>query len=152
MFVKLVFISFLAYNHTISIEKVKEIYQDFDQSAIRLLELADPDGFRVWKLMDMESLPRWSTNRTVLIGDASHPVLPHSFSGASMAIEDAVALALVLPAGVTGGHDDAATTKTTDPIRERLQLFEAIRKPRVAHVRDMGRQIGAGRQDAPDRG
>jgi len=87
--------------------------------------------------MDMGDLPRWSINRTVLLGDASHPVLPHSFSGASMAIEDAVALARLLPEGIAA-----------DQIQGRLQLWEAIRKPRVAHVRDMGREIGGGRQDA----
>lgn len=45
---------------------------------------------------DVPALPRWSTGRTVLIGDAAHAVAPHSGQGASMALEDAMLLAKLL--------------------------------------------------------
>ncbi len=76
----------------------------------------------------MDDLPRWSKRRTVLIGDACHPVLPFGFSGASIAIEDAVTLATLLPADVG-----------TEDIESRLELFEQIRRPRVQRVRDTSR-------------
>src|SRR5438067_240595 len=41
---------------------------------------------------DRPVLPRWSTDRVTLLGDAAHPIIPMAGSGASMAIEDAVAL------------------------------------------------------------
>lgn len=125
-----------AYNHKISLEKVREIYSEFDPRAIRLLELADPDGFRVWELMDMDEIPRWSAQRTVLLGDACHPVLPFGFSGASMAIEDATTLAVLLPEDIT-----------KDQVRERLELYEKIRRPRIERVRETSRQIARGREE-----
>lgn len=83
----------------------------------------------------MDDLPQWSTNRTVLIGDACHPVLPYGFSGASMAIEDAVTLAILLGEGEGKGglepHD----------IEARLKLFESLRRPRVARVRATSRTM-----------
>lgn len=123
----------IAYNQQISLDTVRSIYADFDPIAIRLLELADPTGFRVWKLMDMEEIPRWSVNHTVLLGDAAHPVVPFGFSGASMAIEDAVTLAALLPSHVG-----------VEEVRERLELYECIRKPRVARVRETSRVFARG--------
>ena len=128
--------AFAAYNQKISPETVHKIYQEFDEVALRLLELADPDGFRVWKLMDMDEIPRWSAGRTVLLGDACHPVLPFGFSGASMAIEDAVTLATLLPSGLP-----------VEEIEDRLQLYERIRKPRVQRVRDFSRDSARGKDD-----
>jgi 2-polyprenyl-6-methoxyphenol hydroxylase-like FAD-dependent oxidoreductase len=86
--------------------------------------------------MDMDEIPHWSANHTVLLGDAGHPVLPFGFSGASMAIEDAVTLANLLPS-------DIESTQ----IQDRLLLYEQIRKPRIARVREHSREIGGGRED-----
>ncbi|KAK5178166.1 hypothetical protein LTR44_009472 [Exophiala sp. CCFEE 6388] len=126
----------VAYNHKISPEMVLEMYKEFDQRAIRFLELADPHGFRVWKLVDMDEIPRWSAKRTVLLGDACHPVLPFGFSGASMAIEDATTLAALLPKDVG-----------VEQVRERLDLYEQIRRPRVERVRESSREIARGREE-----
>ena len=40
--------------------------------------------------------PVWTAGRLTLLGDAAHPMLPHSGQGANQAIEDAVTLAAVL--------------------------------------------------------
>ncbi|KAI1378635.1 FAD/NAD(P)-binding domain-containing protein [Hypoxylon crocopeplum] len=125
------------YNQRITLDAARDIYQDFDPVAVRLLELADPDGFRVWKLMDMDNIPRWSAGNVVLLGDACHPVLPYGFSGASMAIEDAVTLTALLPSDVELAQ-----------IQDRLQLYERIRKPRVQRVRDESRTWSSGVRDA----
>jgi hypothetical protein len=42
--------------------------------------------------MDVPSLPHRSAGRTILIGDASHAVAPHSGQGDSMALGDAMFL------------------------------------------------------------
>jgi salicylate hydroxylase len=76
----------------------------------------------------MDEIPRWSTKHTVLLGDAGHPVLPFGFSGASMAIEDAVTLATLLPSNIQPNQ-----------IEDRLELYEKIRKPRIGRVREHSR-------------
>jgi 2-polyprenyl-6-methoxyphenol hydroxylase-like FAD-dependent oxidoreductase len=68
-------------------------------------------------------IPRWSTERVVLIGDAAHAAAPVWAQGAAMAVEDAVVLAELL---VTGG--DWATVGAE---------FERRRRPRVGHVQRM---------------
>ncbi|KAL8765278.1 MAG: hypothetical protein Q9209_007600 [Squamulea sp. 1 TL-2023] len=84
----------------------------------------------------MNEIPTWSRNRIVLLGDACHPVSPFGFSGASMAIEDAVTLGELL-----------SETVPVDDIPARLKLYEEIRKPRVGRVRDTARML-AGRMDS----
>nr|WP_304515574.1 FAD-dependent monooxygenase [Acetobacter papayae] len=39
----------------------------------------------------------WHQGRTVLLGDACHPMKPHMAQGAAMAVEDAAVLALSSP-------------------------------------------------------
>ncbi|KAL9584758.1 MAG: hypothetical protein Q9212_001923 [Teloschistes hypoglaucus] len=125
--------SAVAYNQVASFETALDIYKDFEPAALRLFHLAHPDGLRVWVLQDMDEIPTWSKNRTVLLGDAGHPLLPFGFSGASMAIEDAITLAELLPKGVESGD-----------LEERFKLYEEIRKPRVGVVRDRGRDVARG--------
>lgn len=123
----------IAYNQVASFETALDIYKDFEPAALRLFHLAHPDGLRVWALQDMDEIPTWSKSRTVLLGDAGHPLLPFGFSGASMAIEDAITLAELLPRDVEACDLD-----------ERFKLYEEIRKPRVAVVRDRGRDVARG--------
>ncbi|KAL8641724.1 MAG: hypothetical protein Q9228_001496 [Teloschistes exilis] len=123
----------LAYNQVASFETALDIYKDFEPAALRLFHLAHPDGLRVWPLQDMDEIPTWSKNRTVLLGDAGHPLLPFGFSGASMAIEDAITLAELLPKDVEARD-----------LEDRFKLYENIRKPRVAVVRDRGRDVAKG--------
>ena len=109
------------------------IYSDFDPIAKRLFSLADPNGFRVWQLKDMDDHPSWSLNRTTLLGDACHPVLPFGFSGASMAIEDGAIVATLLSSDIQ-----------VEDIPRRLKLYEEIRRPRVSRVREASRDIAQG--------
>ena len=125
-----------AYNQKASVDTVLDIYRAFDPVALRLLQLADPDGFRIWKLLDMDDPPAWSRGATVLLGDACHPISPFGFSGASMAIEDALTLATLLTPDLAPADVPA-----------RLRLYEEIRRPGVARVRDTSREIAAGRED-----
>ncbi len=47
-------------------------------------------------LCDRDPLPRWSTGRVALLGDAAHPMTPDLGQGGAQAIEDAVALGQVM--------------------------------------------------------
>ena len=67
---------------------------------------------------------RWNTGLSVsvtLLGDAAHPMLPFMGQGAAMAIEDGLALALLLA-------DD------TDPPDVTLRRYEALRLSRTRRV------------------
>ncbi|MBF9133632.1 FAD-dependent monooxygenase, partial [Plantactinospora sp. S1510] len=50
----------------------------------------------VWALFDREPLPRWSSGRVTLLGDACHPMLPFMAQGAAQAIEDGATLTACL--------------------------------------------------------
>jgi salicylate hydroxylase len=54
-------------------------------------------GFQ-WGMYDRAPLPRWSSGRLTLLGDAAHPMLPHLGQGVNQALEDAVVLAALLGA------------------------------------------------------
>jgi salicylate hydroxylase len=42
-----------------------------------------------WALYDRDPLPRWTTGRVTLLGDAAHAMLPYMAQGAAQSIEDA---------------------------------------------------------------
>ena len=83
-----------------------------------------------WPLFDRSPAPRWSVERTVLIGDAAHPVLPFLAQGACLAVEDAAVLAKAL--AETNGNVNAAITQ-----------FERKRLVRAAEMRIASRRQGA---------
>ena len=89
-------------------------------------------GFQ-WGMYDRVPLPRWSSGRLTLLGDAAHPMLPHLGQGVNQALEDAVALAKLLgacasPAGVPRA----------------LAAYEQLRRDRTAQVQLGSRRNGAG--------
>ncbi|MBO0782288.1 MAG: FAD-dependent monooxygenase [Ktedonobacteraceae bacterium] len=85
---------------------------------------------RRWALYDREPLGRWNHGHITLLGDAAHPMLPHKAQGAGQAIEDAVVLAQVLQGA------------EPSEIEQRLDKYEALRRPRASqHQRD-SRQNG----------
>jgi salicylate hydroxylase len=89
-------------------------------------------GFR-WGMYDRAPLPRWSSGRLTLLGDAAHPMLPHLGQGVNQALEDAVALATLLEA-CTGSAD----------IPRALAAYEELRRDRTARVQAGSRHNGAG--------
>ncbi|KAI0600179.1 hypothetical protein F4775DRAFT_582764 [Biscogniauxia sp. FL1348] len=119
-----------------SLEQVLKVYKDFDPAVKRLLSKVDPAVLRVWQLMDMEKLPSWTQDKLALIGDAAHPFTPHQGQGAGQAIEDAVALSVVLPPG-TAPFD----------VPERLKLYEKIRYNRAHTIQQYSREAGEDRKD-----
>jgi len=72
---------------------------------IRGIVDATPDeDLRFDELRDRRPMTTWGRGPVTLLGDAAHPMLPHAGQGAAQALEDAVALGLVLrsPASVEG--------------------------------------------------
>lgn len=108
-----------------------------EPAARTLVEAATEAGH--WSLYDREPLPRWSTARTTLLGDAAHPMLPHHGQGASQAVEDAVALAACL-----AGRGDGA-----DALVAALARYENLRLAHTSRVREGSLGGGSERLSAP---
>jgi salicylate hydroxylase len=83
-----------------------------------------------WGLYDRDPLPRWTRGRLTLLGDAAHPMLPHMGQGANQAIEDAMALAILL-GGVTAPDAPAA-----------LMRYQTLRLDHTARVQRSARANG----------
>lgn len=59
-----------------NLDKMLEVYKDFEPAVIKLLSMAEEETLKVWELLDMEQLPSWTEGKLVLIGDAAHPFTP----------------------------------------------------------------------------
>ncbi|HML27710.1 MAG TPA: FAD-dependent monooxygenase [Hyphomicrobium sp.] len=96
--------------------------------ALRAL-VGSTNDWRQWSLCRLAPLPRWTSGRTALLGDAAHPMLPFLAQGAVMALEDAATLA----ANIAGAKGDLAVA---------LHDYEQVRRPRVARVADASLRNG----------
>jgi salicylate hydroxylase len=83
-----------------------------------------------WGLYDRRPLERWTNGRLALLGDAAHAMLPHLGQGANQAIEDGVALAVLLEG------------KTSAEAPEILRAYERFRRVRTDVVQAEARQNG----------
>ena len=61
-------------------EVMAGIYEKFAPAVRAVMAHADPEKIKLYPLMDMEPLPKWTTGRLALIGDAAHPFLPRKCS------------------------------------------------------------------------
>ncbi len=113
----------------------KEVLADFDgwhPIVVNLIEKASTH-YR-WALYDRIPLKRWSDGRVVLLGDASHPVLPTMAQGAAMAIEDAWVLMQQLSANgdVAGGCEKYFSS--------RIARTSRVRKSAISNAKLFHRQ------------
>src|ERR1700743_342353 len=83
-----------------------------------------------WGLYARRPLPCWTNGPLALLGDAAHAMLPHLGQGANQAIEDGVALAVLLE-----GCD-------SDDVTAALKRSETLRRPRTDRVQAEARQNG----------
>lgn len=78
------------------------------------------------ELVDRDPIPFWGKQMVTLLGDAAHPLLPHTGQGAAQAIVDGVALGKAL------GRD-------TD-VERALRLYERERRKRTSALLGQGRR------------
>ncbi|MEU6060787.1 FAD-dependent monooxygenase [Streptomyces sp. NPDC047097] len=72
-----------------------------------------------YPMIDRDPLPTWIDGRTVLLGDAAHPMYPTGSNGASQAIVDARVLAYQL------AHH---------PVDEALARYDGLRRPQTTEL------------------
>ena len=99
-------------------------YEGFHPDARMILESAP--SVHKWAMIEREPLAGWTADRTILIGDAAHPMLPYMAQGAGASMEDAVVLARCLQGKDRDGIDGA------------FQICDRVRRPRTTEI-----QLGA---------
>ena len=90
---------------------------------------AVPD-WQVWSLFDRAPRTSWTSGRTVLLGDAAHPILPFLAQGGAFAIEDAAVLAHRIKA-------------RPNDVPAALAAYAALRRPRAAAIQSAARRNGS---------
>ncbi|GCE39655.1 Salicylate hydroxylase [Rhodococcus wratislaviensis] len=101
-----------------SVAELRELYRDFHPEARALLDACD-DVLKS-ALYVRDPLASWTDGRSVLLGDAAHPMMPFMAQGAGMAIEDAVVLSRCLSL-----FDDPAVA---------LQTYQETRLQRTSRI------------------
>ena len=97
-----------------------------------LLDATDPAMILESRIIDRLPGERWYKGRTILLGDAAHPMTPNLGQGGCQAIEDAVVLAHLIRAAADGRLDP-------DDVGRR---YETLRRPRVQDIVDQSYAIG----------
>ena len=87
---------------------------------------SNTEELRCDELADRDPLPHWSEGIVTLLGDAAHPLLPHTGQGAAQAIGDAVALGQVFGDGAS--------------VADALRSYERERRPKTAALVAQGRR------------
>lgn len=100
-----------------------------EPDAAALARAARPEDVRLEPLFRREPIEAWGSGCATLLGDAAHPVLPHTAQGAALAIEDAVALGIVL--------------RREGNVPTALRAYERVRARRTRHVVRAGPRIAA---------
>jgi 2-polyprenyl-6-methoxyphenol hydroxylase-like FAD-dependent oxidoreductase len=85
---------------------------------------------RLDPLFVRDPLTAWGAGPITLLGDAAHPVLPHTGQGATLALQDAVALGLALRAA----GQPAAALRRYESVRQPPSVRLVRSGPRVARI------------------
>jgi 2-polyprenyl-6-methoxyphenol hydroxylase-like FAD-dependent oxidoreductase len=95
--------------------------------------ICDTDRVKFYPLYKMPQNCKWSSRRSLLLGDAAHAMQPHIGQGTSMALEDAFFLSRVL-------------AEPGRSLAEVFQVYEAVRRLRVERIAQASADRGDTRQ------
>jgi len=87
-------------------------------------------------------LPSWCTpsGRIILIGDAAHAMPPDSGQGVSCAVEDGLAIGILLEHYLSKKSDGAPDL--ANALENTRKGYETVRMPRVGMILDMAKRMG----------
>jgi 2-polyprenyl-6-methoxyphenol hydroxylase-like FAD-dependent oxidoreductase len=108
---------------------LERLTSHFDERYHAVPRATKDEDMRLDELFDRDPIYPWGTGPVTLLGDAAHPLLPHTGQGAAQALEDAVALGLVLTR--PGSIPDA------------LRRYEQVRSRRTGAIVKRGRRIAS---------
>ncbi|KFY34839.1 hypothetical protein V494_06418 [Pseudogymnoascus sp. VKM F-4513 (FW-928)] len=121
------------YRTPLEVSALLETYKGFHPSVLAVLKKAK--DIKQWPLLFRAPLPTWYRGKLALLGDAAHPMLPHQGQGGGIAIEDGIALGMIL------------TGATPENLTSRLALYEGLRLNRASAIQHFS---NAG-QDEPEK-
>jgi 2-polyprenyl-6-methoxyphenol hydroxylase-like FAD-dependent oxidoreductase len=97
------------------------------ESLIRLIESTPEDSIIHNQIMFVPTLPRWTSNRVALMGDAAHGLSPHISAGGTLGIEDVLVLTHLL--------------KRMSNLSTALVDYERNRKPHYQKVHELAEAV-----------
>ena len=113
--------------HSTATMLMEELTRRCDALLRGVLDATKAEDVRLDALLRRAPLRDWGRGRITLLGDAAHPLLPHTGQGAAQALEDAVALGLALDG--------------RRPVSEALRSYEAVRGRRTQRFISLGPRI-----------
>jgi salicylate hydroxylase len=109
-------------------DELASSFVGWDAPVVKLLKAVETCFW--WGLYDRSPLETWTNGRLALLGDAAHAMLPHLGQGANQAIEDGVALSVLLEG--QGAAD----------VPDILRQYERLRRVRTDVVQAEARKNG----------
>lgn len=117
-------------------QEVEKDFTGFEETVQQIIKQM-PQPASKWRLNYREPLDQWvhMAGRVVLVGDASHSMLPHQGAGAGQAAEDDYILAQCL--------NEYLSQKDKQTSLERwMQLYQDVRLPRAQKVARTSKEAG----------
>ncbi|KAH7147530.1 hypothetical protein DER46DRAFT_704086 [Fusarium sp. MPI-SDFR-AT-0072] len=108
------------------VEDLLDVYKEFGPELMEMCRIGE--DLKLWSLATRDPPTKFYKGRTVLLGDAAHPMLPHQGQGGAQSFEDAAALGVLFPADTT-----------VDDVPQRLELYNKLRYPRSVTVMFMSK-------------
>lgn len=128
-----------------ALNDMRKEFADWDPRLVKLISLVTSTA--KWPLRTSRPQGAWlspQSQRLLVIGDASHAMLPYMSQGAAMAVEDGVALAAALdfvrrPAAHSAPLGSSTTTSGEDVLAETnvedvLAIYERVRRHRTSQM------------------
>ncbi|KAH7385046.1 putative salicylate hydroxylase [Cadophora sp. MPI-SDFR-AT-0126] len=127
------------YSQSASKDLILELFAAYHPTVLRLVKKADT--IKTWRLRNRTPLKSYIYGKTILIGDAAHPMLPFNAQAGNQALEDAGAL-LALFSDLPSKSD----------VGNRMMMFDAVRRKRASrqqiissvpaeHVKNLGAKL-----------